>query len=57
MIRHSLSPTILLSEAEAIPDLRARVPRVRTGAEIVIADDASLGVVLRVFSETDTKPL
>jgi antitoxin (DNA-binding transcriptional repressor) of toxin-antitoxin stability system len=48
---------IHISEAEAARDFAALLARVRAGAEIVIDDDASAAVVLRVADERPVRRL
>jgi antitoxin (DNA-binding transcriptional repressor) of toxin-antitoxin stability system len=49
--------TIHISEAEAARDFAGLLARVRAGAEIVIDDDASPAVVLRVAVERPVRRL
>ncbi|MGB8535302.1 MAG: hypothetical protein WCD57_02735 [Acidobacteriaceae bacterium] len=48
---------IHISEAEAARDFAALLARVRAGAEVVIDDDASPAVVLRVAAERRVRRL
>ncbi len=49
--------TIYVSEADAARDFPGLMARVRAGAEVVIGDDASLRVVLRVAAERPVRRL
>ena len=49
--------TIRISDAEAIRDFPSLLARARAGTEIVIDDESSPGVTLRVASEKPTRML